>query len=243
MEDIFETLVQHNSSWLKGRLTFYKYQGFWNTKDLVEGTILAQQSFKAKPNDVLLSSCPKTGATWLKALAFAIATRDKFDDSTSPLLTTVSHECIPFVEKYVEHNEDNHENSGSPRLVTTHLPYTSLPESLLASNCKIVYIYRNIKDVVVSYYHYMREVLRLSMEDSPFEEAFDDFCQGISLYGPYWDHILGYWKASLERPGEVLFLKYGDMKWDTANEVKKLAEFIGYPFRSKKKKLAWLKRL
>ena len=83
MEDIFETLLEHNCSWLKGGVTFYKYQGFWNYKDLVEGTILAQQSFKAQPSDVLLSSCPKTGTTWLKALAFAIATRDKFDDSTS----------------------------------------------------------------------------------------------------------------------------------------------------------------
>ncbi|KAJ9565453.1 hypothetical protein OSB04_001419 [Centaurea solstitialis] len=202
MEDIFETLVQHNPNWSKGRLTFYKYQGFWNTKDLVEGTTFAQQSFKVEPSDVLLSSCPKTGTTWLKALAFAIATRDKFDDSTSPLLTTLSHECIPLVEKYVEHIEDNHKNAGSPGLVATHLPYASLPKSFIASNCKIVYIYGNVKDVVVSYYHYIREVLKLSMEDAPFEEAFNDFCQGISPYDHTgiicWDIGKQAWKGQRE---------------------------------------------
>ncbi|KAI3678175.1 hypothetical protein L6452_37459 [Arctium lappa] len=235
MEDIFETLVQHNCSWLKGRFTFYKYQGFWNSKDLLEGTILAQQNFKAQPSDVLLSSCPKTGTTWLKALAFAIVTRAKFDDSTSPLLTTLAHECIPFLEKYDEETQVIQKNSGSP-LVATHLPYASLPESLIASNCKIVYIYRNAKDVVVSYYHYLREIQKLSMEDAPFEEAFEDFCQGNSLYGPYWDHILGYWKASMERPGRILLLKYEDLKRDTRNEVKRLAEFIGYPFSVEEEK-------
>ncbi|KAJ9565457.1 hypothetical protein OSB04_001423 [Centaurea solstitialis] len=66
--------------------------------------------------------------------------------------------------------------------------------------------------------------------------AFDDFCQGVSWYGPYWDHILGYWKASQERPGRILFLKYEDMKRDGRNDVKRLAEFIGYPFSVEEEK-------
>nr|GEW44705.1 flavonol 4'-sulfotransferase [Tanacetum cinerariifolium] len=74
------------------------------------------------------------------------------------------------------------------------------------------------------------------MEDAPFDEAFQEFCQGISAYGPYWDHLLGYWKASLERPGTILLLKYEDMKGDTSSSVKRLAEFIGYPFSVEEEK-------
>ncbi|KAI3704803.1 hypothetical protein L1987_75032 [Smallanthus sonchifolius] len=48
--------------------------------------------------------------------------------------------------------------------------------------------------------------------------------------GPYWDHILGYWKASIERPHRVLLLKYEDLKMEPTSNVKRLAEFIGYPF-------------
>ncbi|KAJ9565452.1 hypothetical protein OSB04_001418 [Centaurea solstitialis] len=235
MEDILKTCPQHTMSWLKGNLTMYKHQGFWNLKDFIEGTILAQQNLKAEPSDVLVASCPKTGTTWLKALAFAIVTRDKFDGSPSPLLTTMPHECIPFLEKDLEQIEENHKNSGFP-LLATHLPYTSLPESLVASDCKIVYIYRNIKDVIVSHYYFLLKAFKLSVDDAPFEVAFDDFCQGISWYGPYWDHILGYWKASQERPGRILFLKYEDMKRDPKNDVKKLAEFIGYPFSVEEEK-------
>ncbi|KAJ9565454.1 hypothetical protein OSB04_001420 [Centaurea solstitialis] len=235
MEDIMKTLPQKSSCWLKGMGTMYKYQGFWNLEDFIQGAILAQQSFKAEPSDVLVASCPKTGTTWLKALAFAIVTRDKFDESCSPLLTTVPHECIPFLEKDLEQIEDNHKNSGFP-LLATHLAYSSLPESLIASDCKIVYIYRNVKDVIVSHYHFRRQIQKLSIEDAPFKEFFDDYYQGISCCGPYWDHILGYWKASQEMPERILFLKYEDMKRDARNDVKRVAEFIGYPFSVEEEK-------
>ncbi|PWA98785.1 flavonol 4'-sulfotransferase [Artemisia annua] len=221
MEETFKTLPKHTLNWSKGKLTFYKYEGFWSIKKYLEEVILAQQSFKARPTDVLLCSCPKTGTTWLKALAFAIVTRDKFNESTTPLLTTLPHDCLPILEKTLDRIEDN---SCFP-LMSTHIPYTSLPESVLSSNCKIVYIYRNVKDVIVS-----QEISKLAIEDAPFEEAFDEFCQGVSFYGPYWDHILGYWKASLERPDTILFLKYEDLKMDPVSNVKRLAEFIGYPF-------------
>ncbi|GJX50808.1 flavonol 4'-sulfotransferase [Tanacetum coccineum] len=204
MEEIFKTVPQHTCSWSKGRLTVYNFQGFWTDRKLHEGGIVAKQSFKARPSDVLLCSSPKTGTTWLKALAFGIVTREKYDESASPLLTTLPHECIPFLEKSLEQLEDH--NLEQP-LIATHLPYAALPKSVPDSKCKIVYIYRNIKDVIVSHYHYLREIAKLSMEDSPFEEAFDEFCRGISYFGPYWD---------TETDLKILQVR--------------LADFIGYPF-------------
>ncbi|KAD5961169.1 hypothetical protein E3N88_12642 [Mikania micrantha] len=228
MEEMIKTLPQHTCAW--GKVKAYKYQEFWTVKPFLEATILAQQSFKAEPSDVFLCSAPKTGTTWLKSLAFAIVTREKFDESTTPLLTKFAHECVPLLEKaQVVERENIRKNFNLP-LISTHLRYASLPESVFSSNCKIVYIYRNIKDVIVSHYHFLREGLKLSMEDAPFEGAFEEFCQGISGYGPYWDHVLGYWKASLERPEKILLLKYEDLKSEPKSNVKRLADFIGCPF-------------
>ncbi|KAI3756450.1 hypothetical protein L1987_56270 [Smallanthus sonchifolius] len=213
MEEIFKTLPQHTCSLLKCELSCYKYQDFWTVQKWLEGGILAQQiSLKAEPTDVLLCGSPGTGTTWLKALAFAIVTREKLDQST---LSTSIHDGVPFLE-----------NNHSFSLVATHLPYASLPTPVTASNHKIVYIYRNIKDVIISHYRFMRESLKLPEEAVPFEE----FCKGVSFNGPYWDHMMGYWKASLERPGQIMFLKYEDLIRDPANNVMRLAEFIGYPF-------------
>ncbi|MFS7923934.1 putative quercetin-3-sulfate 4'-sulfotransferase [Helianthus anomalus] len=222
MEDIFETLPQHSCSLLKCELTCYKYTNFCTFQKWFEGDlILAQQSFKPELTDVLLCGCPGSSTAWLKALAFAIVTRQKFDKTTSPLLPTSLHDCVPFIER-----------NSSLSLVATHLPYASLPRSVIGSNCKIVYIYRNIKDVMISHYHFMRESLKLPLEAVPFEE----FCKGVLFNGPYWDHIMGYWKASLERPGEIMFLKYEDLIRDPTNNAKRLAEFVGYPFSAEEAK-------
>ncbi|KAD2806083.1 hypothetical protein E3N88_39460 [Mikania micrantha] len=237
MEELIKTLPQHSCRWLQGTTILYKYQDFWCLQDLLKGTISAQQSFKARPNDVFLCSFPKSGTTWLKALVFAIITRENFAKSMSPLLTTLPHDCIPSLGRTnLEQIQQYQNKSCFTTPISTHLPHHFLPESILTSNCKIVYIYRNMKDVIVSFYHFARGISKLSMEDAPFEEAFDEFYHEISYFGQYLDHILGYWKASLERPEMFHFVKYEDMKNNPTNNVKKLAEFVGHPFTNEEEK-------
>ncbi|KAL3510992.1 hypothetical protein ACH5RR_030393 [Cinchona calisaya] len=55
------------------------------------------------------------------------------------------------------------------------------------------------------------------------------FCKGASVSGPFWDHVLDYWKQSLEKPGKVLFLKYEGMKEKSGFHLKLLTEFVGCP--------------
>ncbi|KAI7754660.1 hypothetical protein M8C21_026191 [Ambrosia artemisiifolia] len=62
------------------------------------------------------------------------------------------------------------------------------------------------------------------------EDAFELFSKGVTSNGSCWDHVVGYRKASIERPDKVLFLNYEKMKEDPMSEVKKLASFIGHPF-------------
>ncbi|CAN4084113.1 unnamed protein product [Withania somnifera] len=63
-----------------------------------------------------------------------------------------------------------------------------------------------------------------------FEKEFELFCEGKTIWGPYWDHVLGYWKESLDKPESLLFLKYEELTKDTSFYVRKLAEFMGKPF-------------
>ncbi|KAF7124557.1 hypothetical protein RHSIM_Rhsim12G0203200 [Rhododendron simsii] len=122
------------------------------------GVKLAQEQFEPQSIDIILCSTPKSGTTWLKALAFAIVTRTGFDFSANPLLVKVPHDCVP--------------------------------------------MWRDPKDVFVSFWHSICKV-RPEIGFLPMEVVFELFCQGVSFYGPYWDHVLGYWKASLEQPEKV----------------------------------------
>ncbi|EOY19629.1 Sulfotransferase 2A, putative [Theobroma cacao] len=180
---------------------------------------------------------PKSGTTWLKALIFSIVNRSRYTNATSPLLTTNPHELVPFIEftLYGEKELPDLTSIQSPRLFSTHIPYMSLPVSIKeCNNTRIVYICRNPFDVVVSSWHFAARA-RNSLERS-MEDLVDNFCKGIEAFGSFWDHVLGYWKESLENPHKVLFLKYEDLKEDTNFHLKRLAEFIGFPFSMEEEK-------
>ncbi|XVF54471.1 hypothetical protein PTKIN_Ptkin05aG0183000 [Pterospermum kingtungense] len=213
---LFNSLLQH--------------QGFWYPDDQItmEKVLSAQQHFRAQPSNIFLCSSPKTGTTWLKALAFAIVSRTSFGDSTNALLSKLPHECVPSIEDYSL--TSSYQYAENP-LLASHIPYSSLPRTIFDSGCKIVYICRDPKDAFVSMHHFFATMLMSKhMEPIPLEKSFELFCKGLSMFGPYWDHVLGYWRASLDHPDRILFLKYEEMVENTPFYAKKLAEFIGYPF-------------
>ncbi|EEF37983.1 flavonol sulfotransferase-like [Ricinus communis] len=213
-------------------MPLHQYQGFWYFTVYLEALLAAQEKFQAQPDDLVLCTYPKTGTTWLKALAFAITTRSRYSISESPLLTSTPHDCVPFLEVEIGTKKACIRDPENP-LVATHIPYGSLPTSITALGCKMVYFCRDPKDVLVSMWHFLRARLPEGIDKDAYcsmDDSFESFCEGIALNGPYWDHVAGYWKASQEHPEKVLFLKYEDLKEDTVSNVRKLADFLGYPF-------------
>ncbi|MBA0632959.1 hypothetical protein Godav_001619 [Gossypium davidsonii] len=101
---------------------------------------------------------------------------------------------------------------------------------------RFVYICRDPKDVLVSKWHFANKLRPKELPPLPLEEAFELFSNGVSHYGPFWDHVLGYWKASLEWPKKVLCLKYEDVKKEPSGCVRKVAEFLGVPFSPEEEK-------
>ncbi|KAM6561876.1 hypothetical protein CsatB_021874 [Cannabis sativa] len=157
------------------------------------------QKFKPKDDDIILASIPKSGTTkCLNSLVFSILNRNNLHD---------------------------HNNC---RLISTHIPYASFPDSIKHySKSRIVYLSRNPLDVIVT---------NNKEGFSSMEECVDMFCRGESVFGPFWDHVLGFWKASLEKRDKVLFLKYEEMKEDNIGQAKRVAEFVGIPFSKEEEK-------
>ncbi|OMO72981.1 hypothetical protein COLO4_27322 [Corchorus olitorius] len=210
-----------------------QYQGFWLPKEMAKGVMLIHGHLKPRPTDVILSTYPKCGTTWLKALAFAIINRSSHHDfQNHPLLTSNPHDLLlPLIERYI--NSVDIETLPSPRVCPSHLALSLFPNSMAAASspCRFVYICRNPKDTFVSMWHFMNKLRRLKqVPPLSLEDALDSFSKGVSFCGPYWDHVLGYWKASLESPNNVLFLKYEDLKREPSVYVRKLAEFLDLPF-------------
>ncbi|KAL0663770.1 hypothetical protein Bca4012_100607 [Brassica carinata] len=177
------------------------------------------------------------GTTWLKSLTFIIANRSRFDDSTNPLLKRNPHELIPFIEIQFPlfPQVDSLKDKGNT-LFSTHMPYKSLPDSVVKKGCKMVYIWRNPKDTFISLWLFFQKKKSDSGPLDSLEDCFDMFCQGFSGYGPYLDHVLAYWKAHQENPDKILFLKYETLSADPLPHVKRLAEFMVYGFTDEEEK-------
>lgn len=87
----------------------------------------------------------------------------------------------------------------------------------------------------MSHWHFYSNLLNKVSTDenyqpSNIEDFFEEFCQGNVLCGPFFEHVVEYWKQSLEQPNKVLFFKYEDLKENPSVQLKKLAKFVGMPF-------------
>ncbi|KNA11073.1 hypothetical protein SOVF_138430 [Spinacia oleracea] len=235
-----------------------KYQDSWYfiTGNLFRNVVTFQKHFVAKHTDIIITSLPKTGSTWLKSLLFAVVNRANHPINQSPLLTCHPQELVYSLETDVyseafPYPRPHHLNEVKPpRLLSTHVPYTSLPESIKTSECRLLYICRNPLDTLVSSYYFFQEYMKKFQEKKQdfatkrsLGDTFEDFCNGKSLFGPSFEHVLGYWNMSLERPDKVLFLKYEDLKDDPELHLKRLAEFIGMPFSPKEENEGVIKQI
>ncbi|KAG4176273.1 hypothetical protein ERO13_A11G234950v2 [Gossypium hirsutum] len=96
-------------------------------------------------------------------------------------------------------------------------------------------------DMLISFWQFMTKVQ--DGESLSLDEAFDKFKHGIIVHGPFFDHVLGYWKASQENPNKILFLKYEDLKEDTGSHLKNLAMFLGVPFTDDEEKQGVIEKI
>uniref|UniRef100_A0A8R7P8R5 Sulfotransferase n=1 Tax=Triticum urartu TaxID=4572 RepID=A0A8R7P8R5_TRIUA len=132
---------------------------------------------------------------------------------------------------YIRNRIPNLDGLPDPRLFAAHAPLVSLPRSVMRMGCKIVYVCRDPKDVLISHWNFVNKFrARDGLEALSVETAADFFCDGVTLSGPYWDHVLGYWRAHQAHPQKVLFFRYEEMIGDPAAHVRKLAQFVGRPF-------------
>lgn len=116
--------------------------------------------FKPLPNDVILTSFPKTGITWLKSLLFSIIHRSSNNESYS-LINQHPHDLVPTLE-FQGFPPNNSSDPTRRRIFGTHIPYQLLGKTLYNSSnnnnlCQVVYITRNPKDTLISLWHFINK--------------------------------------------------------------------------------------
>ncbi|XP_029801439.1 amine sulfotransferase-like isoform X1 [Suricata suricatta] len=186
---------------IDSRLFKFKGYNFHNIK-LDTDFIETLGDFEVREDDVFIVTYPKsehqksTGnlETWFQVPYFEY-----------------SNETIDFTKR------------PSPRLFVSHLPYYLMPSGLKNKKAKIIYVYRNPKDVMCSYFHFSKK-LPLPVT-STTEEFMKLFLEGRVMGSLWFDHIKGWYEH--KNLFNIEFVMYEEMKKDLRGSIVKICKFLG----------------
>ncbi|XP_034255081.1 luciferin sulfotransferase-like isoform X2 [Thrips palmi] len=190
-----------------------------------------------RDDDVWVVSHPKTGTTWTQEMVWLIGNdldyagakvnlpeRFPFIDHTALFDYRTMDIPMPELPEFVTDSVGFIDRLPGRRFVKTHLPYQLLPTQLQDPKCKakMVYVCRNAKDTCVSYFHHCR---LLEGYTGDFQDFCNLFLSGAVCFGPFWDHVLDFWKRRDQH--NVLFITYEQLKQDLAGVIRRTAAFLG----------------
>ncbi|XP_062130088.1 sulfotransferase 1C4 [Drosophila sulfurigaster albostrigata] len=206
-------------------------------------------NFEARPDDIWITTVPRSGTTWTQELIWLVANGLDFEQAQERPLT----ERFPFFEfplfmhndvkaELIAENEGNDKAiefielisrpgyetldelpSNQRRFIKTHFPFSLMPPSVLEKKCKIIYVARNPKDVAVSYYH-LNRLFRTQGYTGDFERYWRYFQQGLNPWLPYYSHVKE--AKEFSHLSNVLFLNYEDMLTDLPGTVNRVGDFL-----------------
>ncbi|XP_078493794.1 amine sulfotransferase-like isoform X2 [Ciona intestinalis] len=186
----------------------------------------AYENYTPKENDVLLVTYPKCGTHWTaEILAELMYSKEKMEFWKSLMVMSVL-ESGPTIQKYEMLNQIT-----TPNYLLSHQPAMNVNiEKYMKNKAKIVFVYRNPKDVAVSFFHFQKKV-------APPQFRCDDWNEYVKMFmeflprsfcrkgETYLDHFLAWYQHRDHE--QVLALCFEEMKLDPEKEIRKLSNFLG----------------
>jgi hypothetical protein len=160
-------------------------------------------------NDVFLASYPRSGNTMLRfMLAEAL--------SGAPSSFETIQRLVPEVGV---HGNASSLLPPSGRLIKTHEPYCTRYR-------RAIYIVRDVRDVMLS--SFARETALDVLHIRSLDDYVRPFVQGkMTRFGSWQRHVNGWMNSELSRSGNLLVLRFEEMREDLEGSVARCLEFLG----------------
>ncbi|XP_076773159.1 amine sulfotransferase-like isoform X3 [Arvicanthis niloticus] len=175
------------------------------------------EDFEIRDDDVFIITYPKSGTIWTQQILSLIYFEGHRNNTEN--ISTIDR--APFLEYNI--NNLDYAKMSSPRIFTTHLPYYLVPKGLKEKKTKTLYIYRNPKDVLISFFHFSNWVVTFEPTDT-IDNYLEKFLDGKVLGSRWFDHIRGWYEH--RHDFNIMFLSYEDLKKDLRSSVLKICNFL-----------------
>lgn len=197
-----------------------------------DATLASAASLRVEEGDVFICSYPKSGTTWLQNIVVTLLSK-----GAHPATGEHISMFAPFYD--VDATWDNSSGkikagvgpgfkSMGRRVFNTHLRWDMMPRNTAGSTkAKYIYVVRDGKDVVTSFYHHLSNQADSGGYEGSFDDFYDGWLSGTTPYGRWLDHCVSYLGYDGQPPvPEVLVLYYEDMKQDLKGTVKSIANHL-----------------
>lgn len=167
--------------------------------------------FNYRNDDVIIVSYPKSGSTWLRFIC-AHLIKNKFQSNDIEIDFQSLNRIIPAIS-YDAINKANvdFDSLPSPRILRSHSLFTNrFP--------KVVYLLRDGRDVMVSYYYHFKKL-------HDYKGTLCEFIKEDKIRQVEWSEHVNAWLYN-NKVTNMYIIKYEDMIDNTFREIKKLTEFI-----------------
>nr|XP_057909525.1 sulfotransferase 6B1 isoform X2 [Doryrhamphus excisus] len=111
------------------------------------------------------------------------------------------------------------------RILGTHLHPDNIPTSFFTKRVKILVIFRNPKDTLVSFYHFCKN-FPIQPFPSSWESFYTNFMSGEVPWGSYFEHALA-WEKRMDDPN-VMLVTYEELKQDLGEGLRQISSFLGF---------------
>lgn len=176
------------------------------------------ENFEIRDDDVFVITYPRSGALWMQHILSLIY----FEGHRNRTENVDTIDRVPFFEYSYPGTDIG--DRPSPRLFVSHIPYYLAPKGLENKKAKVIYVYRNPKDILVSYF-YFSNWLNIFEATDTIDHFIKKFLDG-NVSGSLWfDHIRGWYEH--KHDFNILFMMYEEMKKDLRGSVLQIIRFLG----------------
>ncbi|XP_034049767.1 sulfotransferase 2B1-like [Thalassophryne amazonica] len=176
------------------------------------------EEFSFRADDIITVTYPKSGTTWMQEIIPLIQS----GGDPAPVETVTNWNRVPWIEADYA-SALNLEQRPSPRLLATHFHFNMMPPSFFETKPKVVYVMRNPRDVVTSYFHFHRMFSYLVNPD-PQSEFLQKFLEGKVIFGSWFDHVKSW--LSAQGKARIMYICYEEMIMDLKDSVSRIAQFV-----------------